>query len=234
MTTSTPARRRARLAVGAAAGLVLAVGAPLAASAHVHVTPDATPAGASTRLDFSFSHGCDGSPTTALVVDIPAEVDAVQPVADGTWTIARELGADGIPTRVTFTAVRPIDDGVSASAGLVVAFPQSAADTTVAFPVLQQCAEGETAWSEVAAEGQDPHALDAPAPVVTVGAVAAGEEEHGSADGHGDAAADGSTGEHATATTAADTADPVARWLAGGALVAALAAVVLTLRRRRA
>lgn len=225
MTLNIPARRRARLAVGTAAGLALAVGAPMAAAAHVHVTPDVTPAGASTRLDFSFSHGCDGSPTTALVVDIPAEVDAVNPVVDGAWTIAREVGPDGIPTRVTFTAAQPIEDGLSASAGLVVAFPQSTADTTVAFPVLQQCVVGETAWSELATDDQDPHELEAPAPLVAVGAVAddiAGEHASGSTD----AAVDHEE--------PASPDDPVARWLAGGALAVALGAVVVALRRRRA
>ena len=222
MTTITPARRRARLAAGVVAGLALAVGAPLAASAHVHVTPGDAPAGASTRIDFSFSHGCDGSPTTALVVDVPTEVDAVNPVVDGAWTITRELGPDGIPTRVTFTAVQPVEDGLSASAGLVVAFPQSTAGETVAFPVLQQCAQGETAWTELAAEGQDPHELEAPAPLVTVGAVAdEAQDEHASASG--DAATE----------TPASAPDPVARWLAGGALVAALGAIAVALRRRR-
>lgn len=222
-TAPTPPRRRlapGRLTAGLVAGVALAVAAPLAAAAHVHVSPGESPAGTSTRLDFTFSHGCDGSPTTALRFDLPAGIDAVTPVLDGAWTIAREVGADGIATRLVYAAVQPVEDGVSATVSMDVVFASTAADTDVAFPVVQECAAGETAWAEVPEAGQDPHELDAPAPVVAVGPVAAD-------DGHGH-------GEGSAAHDAAPAADPVARWLSGGALVAALAALgVAILGRRR-
>jgi len=231
MTSPTPARRRARLLAGLVAGTALAVAAPLAAAAHVHVNPGDAPAGASTRLDFSFSHGCDGAATTALVIDIPDIVDGVTPILDGAWTIARELGADGIPTRVVYTAAQPIEDGLGASVAMNVIFPQSAAGSAVAFPVLQECATGAMDWSEIAEEGQDPHDLDAPAPLVQVGdAVAADAHGHGDAADAADAA--DASDEHGTADAAA--ADPVARWLAGGALAIGAAALAVTLLRRRA
>ena len=66
-----PARRVLRVGLGTAAGLALVIGAPLAASAHVHVDPGTVAAGSTATLTFAFSHGCDGSPTTALVIDIP-------------------------------------------------------------------------------------------------------------------------------------------------------------------
>ena len=207
----------------------------------MHVTPDESAAGTSTRLGFSFSHGCEDSPTTAVVLTIPEGVDGVTPVADGAWTISRELGDDGIPTQVTYTAVTPIESGISATVSLDVIFASSASGTSVAFPVLQKCVVGETDWSEVATEGQTEEDLASPAPVVAVGAVAtdaghghgsadasdedaSGDADHADADASGEAHADG-----------AAQADPVARWLAGGALVAGLAAlgVALTGRRKR-
>lgn len=238
MTLTASSRRRARLTLGGLTlGAALALAAPLAASAHVHVTPEEASANASSRLTFSFSHGCDGSPTTALAVQIPDGVDGVTPVLDGAWTIERELGDDGIPTRVVYTAAAPVEDGVSASVSMDVIFASSAADSDVAFPVLQTCATGETDWAQIAEEGQDPHDLDAPAPVVAVGEVAATDDDgHGSGDGHAseaphDSDADGD-GTHAEAA-GSDAGDPVARWLAGGALVAAVAALGVTLLRRR-
>ncbi|MGV9195052.1 DUF1775 domain-containing protein [Microbacterium sp. MC2] len=222
----SPARRRFRVTAGLAAGAVLAVAAPLAASAHVHVSPTDSPAGTSTRLDFTFNHGCDGAATTALVFDIPEGIDAVTPVLDGAWTIDRERGADGIATEITYAATNPIDDGVSATVSLDVVFASSVAGTEVAFPVVQECATDQIAWSQIAADGEDPHDLDAPAPVVAVGEAVA-------AAGHGDAHADAPA--DANADVAAG-ADPVARWLSGGALVAALAALGVAVfgRRRRA
>ena len=238
-----PARRVRRIALGTVAGLALAVGAPLAASAHVHVDPGTVAAGSTETLTFAFSHGCDGSPTTALVIDIPDGVGNVTPIVDGGWTIARESGADGVPTQITFTSDTPVEDGFKATVAVDVLFDESAAGSTLAFPVTQRCAEGETAWAEIAEDGQDPHDLDAPAPLVEVGAVAEGDA-HGHAEASDEgAAADGSTtdgsaaageGEHADSeAAAAPEADPVARWLAAGGLVAGIAALVVVLLRGR-
>ncbi|WP_288784286.1 DUF1775 domain-containing protein [uncultured Microbacterium sp.] len=240
-THTRPPHTTRRIVLGGLLGAALVIAAPLAASAHVHVTPDESAAGTSTRLGFSFSHGCEDSPTTAVVLTIPEGVDGVTPVADGAWTISRELGDDGIPTQVTYTAVTPIESGISATVSLDVIFASSASGTSVAFPVLQKCVVGETDWSEVATEGQTEDDLASPAPVVAVGAVAtdaghghgsadasdedvSGDADHADADASGEAHADG-----------AAQADPVARWLAGGALVAGLAAlgVALTGRRKR-
>lgn len=240
-THTRPPHTTRRIVLGGLLGAALVIAAPLAASAHVHVTPDESAAGTSTRLGFSFSHGCEDSPTTAVVLTIPEGVDGVTPVADGAWTISRELGDDGIPTQVTYTAVTPIESGISATVSLDVIFASSASGTSVAFPVLQKCVVGETDWAEVATEGQTEDDLASPAPVVAVGAVAtdaghghgsadasdedaSGDADHADADASGEAHADG-----------AAQADPVARWLAGGALVAGLAAlgVALTGRRKR-
>ena len=227
MTTTSPSPRadraprstRPRLLVGGLAGAAaLVLAAPLAASAHVHVTPEDADAGASTRLTFSFSHGCEQSPTTALEFTIPDGVDAVTPVVDGAWIIDRRLGDGGVADQVVYTAVAPIEDGLSAAVAMDVVFASAVAHSEVAFPVRQLCADGETDWSEVAEDGQDAAELESPAPVVAVGDVAAAAGGHG----HG-----GSV----------DDADPVARWLSGGALVAAVAALAVALvglRRRRA
>ncbi|WP_431802538.1 DUF1775 domain-containing protein [Microbacterium sp. bgisy203] len=237
--STTPRRRRAPLFAGLVAGGALILAAPLAASAHVHVTPDESAAGTTTRLDFSFSHGCEDSPTTSVAISIPDGVDGVTPVLDGAWTIDREVGTDGIPTKVTYTAVTPVESGVAASVALDVIFASSASGTQVAFPVLQTCEVGQTDWAEVAGEGQSEDDLESPAPVVTVGEVS---EDTGH--GHGDGAADdasadpadgGDHTEHADTDDVGAAADPVARWLAGGALVAALAALgvgVAGLRRK--
>ena len=225
-----------RLVIGATAGLALALAVPLAASAHVHVTPEAAAAGGTETLTFSFSHGCDGSPTTALAVDIPEGVGNATPVVQGGWSITRELGADGVPTRVVYTPDTPVEDGLKATVSMDVLFTEAAADTTLAFPVTQTCAEGETAWTQIAEDGEDPHDLDAPAPLVEVGAVADDADA-----GHAAAAEGADQASHESADASADTeeaasgtsADPVARWLAAGGLVAGIAALAVVLVRGR-
>lgn len=239
----TPRRRRAPLLAGLVAGGALVLAAPLAASAHVHVTPDESAAGTTTRLDFSFSHGCEDSPTTSIAISIPDGVDGVTPVLDGAWTIDREVGTDGIPTKVTYTAVTPVESGVAASVALDVIFASSASGTQVAFPVLQTCEVGQTDWAEVAEEGQSEDDLDSPAPVVRVGEVSEdtghGHSDGGADDGSADESDEGDHTEHADADAddagSSAAADPVARWLGGGALVAALGALgvgIAALRRK--
>ena len=233
MFTTHASSTRRTILIGAAAGVALAVGVPLAASAHVHVDPGVASAGATETLNFSFSHGCDGSPTTALVIDIPEGVGNATPVVQGGWTITRELGSDGVPTQVTFTSDAPVEDGLKANLAIAALFDESAAGTTIAFPVTQTCVEGETAWVEVAEEGQSADDLESPAPVVEVGDVV---EDDGH--GHGGAADDAETDEHAAAAdadqvAASEGADPVARWLAAGGLLAGIAALVVVVVRGR-
>jgi uncharacterized protein YcnI len=237
MTTSPRISRARRLAIGATAGLALAIAAPLAAFAHVHVDPGTASAGATRTLTFAFSHGCDDAPTTALAIDIPEGVGNATPVVQGGWSISRDLGADGVPTRVVFTPDAPVESGLKATVSMDVLFTEDAAGTVVAFPVTQTCVQGETAWTQVAEDGEDPHDLEAPAPVVAVGAVVDEAEA-----GHGTAASGGTEHtDHESASAEADAAaaasaaapDPVARGLAAAGLAAGIAVLVVVLVRGR-
>ncbi|MDQ1125118.1 uncharacterized protein YcnI [Microbacterium sp. SORGH_AS 505] len=220
--TTRPARRSALTLTGLALGGALVLAAPMAASAHVHVHADGAAAGATSRLDFSFSHGCDGAATTALVFDIPQGVDNVTPVVDGVWKVSRVLGENNVPTQVTYTAITPIEDGLAASASFDALFSSKVGGTDVAFPVTQQCATGETEWNQIAKDGEDPETLESPAPVVAVGAASAASSDHDDDD-------------HAAAAPAAATTstDPIATWLGGGALVLGAAALVVAILNRR-
>lgn len=227
--TTRPLPRRTRLALGVAAGAALAIAIPAAASAHIHVTPEDASAGSTSTLAFSFSHGCEDSPTTALVFDIPDGVGNVSPVVQGGWSIERETAPDGTPSRVTFTSDAPIESGLKASVSMDMLFDSSTAGTPIAFPVTQQCLVGTHAWTHIATDGEDASGLDSPAPVVSVGAVAVATG-HGHAESHSTADAAGEA--HAEAPASATT-DVVARWLAGGALLAGFAALVVSVLRRR-
>lgn len=228
--TTLPTRRRTRIALGAVAGLALMIGTPLAASAHVHVTPDAAAADASTTLTFSFSHGCEDSPTTAMIVDIPAGVSNVVPVASAEWRIDRTLESNGTVSRVTYTAVSPVESGLKGQVSMDVRFAAELANSSVPFPVTQQCVTGSTAWTQVAAEGATEP--ESPAPLVAVGDVAAttGDDDHdagATADDHGSM----------TPAAASAPADATGVWLGGAGLalgVVALVVALLALRRRKA
>ena len=237
-TTKDLPMRIARLsAVGLAAGAVFALTAvPLAASAHVTVTPSGTAAGGYTVLTFAFSHGCEGSPTTALTFDIPESIESVSPTLNPNWTI--EKVADGDRTaQVVYTAVTPVADGFRDTVELSMRLPDDAAGETLAFPVLQACEVGETDWSQLAEEGADEP--ESPAPVVLV--TEATDDAHGHGGPAEDAASDEDAehAEHDAAATAETTAaesgspDTVARVLGIGGLVVGVVGIVLAITARR-
>jgi periplasmic copper chaperone A len=230
--------RTARLATaGLAGGILLALAAaPLAASAHVTVTPSGTAAGSSTVLTFAFSHGCEGSPTTALTFDMPESIESVSPTLHPNYTI--EKVADGDRTaQVVYTAITPVEDGYRDTIELSVRLPEDAAGETLAFPVLQTCAAGETNWNEIAEEGEAEPESPAPTIVVT--------ESTGDAHGHGaasdnapaddDDAAHSDHDEAATtdAAAASSSGDVIARVLGIGGLVVGVVGIVLALNARR-
>ena len=212
-------------ATALAGGVLLALGAPLAATAHVGVTPSSTAAGSSTVLTFAFSHGCAESPTTQLTFDIPESIASVSPTLNPNYTIEKIVDGDRT-AQVVYTAITPVEDGYRDTIELSLRLPEDAEGETLAFPVLQTCAEGENDWSGVAEEGEaEP---ESPAPTIVV--TAATGDEHGTAttvsDEHVESASD------VAATTSEDT---VARVLGIGGLVVGAVGVVLatTARRRR-
>ena len=226
--------RIARLsAAGLAGGAILALAAvPLAASAHVTVTPSGTAAGSYTVLTFAYSHGCEGSPTTAIAIDIPESIASVAPTLNPNYTI--EKVADGDRTsQVVYTAITPVQDGYRDTIELSLQLPEDAAGETLAFPVLQTCEVGETNWNQVAEEGEEEP--ESPAPAIVVTEATGDEHGHGAAtdeaatDEHGDGHAEGT---EEVAATSGD-ADTVARVLGIGGLVVGVVGIVLALAARR-
>lgn len=189
MNTST-IRRTLLTAAGTAALLLAAAGG---ASAHVGVTPDKTAANSYALLTFGIPHGCEESGTTKVAITLPAELNDAQPTVNPNWTVEkvteqlaepRKL-ADGTSitkrtSQIVYTAKAPLAHDLRDALVLSMKLPD-AAGTTLYFPTLQTCETGQTDWSEIAKDGQDPHSLKAPAPSITITAAAAGTDNHGAA-----------------------------------------------------
>lgn len=228
--STLPTRPSARvLAVGGVAGLALVFAAPLAASAHVGVTPDTTAAGSYANLTFAVPHGCDGSPTTEIRITIPESVITVTPTVNPNWDVA-EVPSESDPdytSAVVYTAKTPLADGLRDTFTLSVPLPSGEAGDVLEFPVLQTCEVGSTEWDQETVAGEEEPEHPAPAIVLTA-AEADGGHGHGAMESTG--ADDG--------TTSADSADPAvgtAIGLGAAGLVVGIAGVVLALwalRRR--
>jgi uncharacterized protein YcnI len=147
--------------------------APLA-HAHVTVDPRQAPAGAWQRLAFRVGHGCEGSATTAITVQIPDGVIGAKPMPKPGWTITTTEGKLATPvqshgkpvtTRVAEISWRggPLPDAWYDEFVMQVKLPD--APGRYAFKVGQACEKGRVDWVEIPAPGA--HA-DAPAPVLEV------------------------------------------------------------------
>lgn len=175
--------RRAVVTAGIAGSLALAIVLP--ASAHVGLSPSTTSAGSYSLLTFSFGHGCEGSGTTQLAIQIPEGIEVVRPAINALWTIETVTGPVASPeagtpeaehapiSEVVFTANEPVPDGYYASVQIQVQLPDGSAGDVLAFPVIQTCETGETAWIQIAEEGQSEDDLDSPAPTLTLTAAEA-------------------------------------------------------------
>jgi uncharacterized protein YcnI len=186
MKTRTAARL---LAVTAAAALVtLGLAGP--ASAHVTITPEATAAGSFTVVTMNVPHGCEGSPTTKVAIQIPEDILAVTPTRNPYYDVAKRI--EKLPKPVTdahgnkvtervasvvYTARTPLPEGQRDALELSLQLPEKAGET-LAFPAIQTCAKGETAWTEIPTGGQDAEELEHPAPAFEITeAVEEGSEE---------------------------------------------------------
>lgn len=148
----------AAIAVGA--GILLALAPAVAASAHVSASATSTVAGSSTVVTFSVPHGCEGSPTTQVRIDIPESVASVSPTVNANWTVEKVTvpldepleGGHGeqITERVgsvVYTAINAgLPDGYRDTFELSLRLPDGAAGDIVEFPTFQVCAEGTAEW----------------------------------------------------------------------------------------
>lgn len=199
--TAAGRRNEARIArtilgtLGGAAALALV--SPLSASAHVSMSADTTAAGSTAVLALNVGHGCEESPTTRIAVKIPAGINEVKPTVNSGWTVTKrdaklakpitDDAGNSITSRVDqviWTAKTPLPEGYRDVLSLQLTIPEDAVDQQLSFPTVQTCTEGETAWIQIPAAGQDHDELENPAPTITVTA-AEGEGHH----------AAGSTGE---------------------------------------
>ncbi|MBN8940147.1 MAG: DUF1775 domain-containing protein [Rhizobiales bacterium] len=161
--------------------------AGLASGAQAHVTlerREAT-AGTSYRGILAVPHGCGREATTAIRVQIPEGLFSVKPVPKPGWTVATTVK----PYAKAYSSHgREILEGVSeivwSGGSLPNDFfdefvfvgqvdPAAAGGSTLYFPVIQTCANGEERWIETPTAERTAANLRAPAPALRILAAAA-------------------------------------------------------------
>lgn len=174
-----------------AAGLTLAA----AGMAHAHATfeVDSTPTEETFKAILQVPHGCDGKATTEVQVKLPEGFVFAKPQPKPGWELEIIKGDyqktyDNHGTKVSSGPVEIRWKGGNLPdefydtfviRGKVSGFDK---ETVLSFPTTQLCGtEAKVVWDQVPAAGENAHALEHPAPTITV-TPASEEQAHG---GHG-------------------------------------------------
>lgn len=147
-----------------------------AANAHIVLAETEADAGAYYAGEFRVSHGCDGSPTVRLRIEIPEGVESAKPRPKPGWSIAIEtetlatpIQSEGgeITERVSAIVWEGrLDDAYFDTFGVMMRLP--AASGLLYFPTAQSCDQGETRWTDIPEAGAAWNSVPYPAPVLTL------------------------------------------------------------------
>jgi uncharacterized protein YcnI len=149
------------------------------ASAHVLLEPKQAAVGSSYKAVFAVPHGCAGSATTKVRVQIPEGVIAAKPMPKAGWSVEAISGkyageydfhgsklSEGVKEVVWSGGKLPDHqyDEFVVSAFLTDGLKPN---TTLYFPVVQECEQGVSRWIDIPKEGEGHgHGSKTPAPGV--------------------------------------------------------------------
>ena len=222
-----------RVLAGAAAGVFLAVTAPLAASAHVTVTPETAEPGSYATVQFRVPNESDTATTTRVEVALPTDTPflsvAYEPVPGWTITVTESTLPEPVEvegseiTEAATSILFQADPGAGIAPGqfqnLAVVLGPVPDVGHVLLPAVQTYDDGTVAqWTASPEQIADDDRLE-PAPVLYV-TDAAPADEHGGTHADDETADGTSTAEAAQATTRA--ADQPGSGLGVGLSIAAL------------
>jgi uncharacterized protein YcnI len=120
-------------------------------------------------------HGCEGSPTLKVRIQIPEGVIAVKPMPKADWALetvkgdyAQSYTLWGEPVtsgvkEIIWTG-RLLDEHYDEFVFRGYLSDQLPANTTIYFPTVQECEQGVDRWIEIPAEGKSPDDYEYPAP----------------------------------------------------------------------
>ena len=145
--------------VGLAVGLIATLSAGTPAFAHIDPDPKDAPAGSEQSVGFTVEHGCEGSPTVQLDMRLPDGVTEPIPEAPAGWT------ASVVDNVVTFVG-GPLPDDVEETFRVRMTLPSSPG-STIYFPFVQRCEQGEIRWIDLPSDGSGTD-LDEPAPAMNL------------------------------------------------------------------
>jgi periplasmic copper chaperone A len=154
---------------------LLILAAALAASpVHAHVSLENRQAAVGSYYNavFGVPHGCAGSATTKIRVQIPEGVIGIKPMPKAGWKLETIKGkyaaeyefhgaklSEGVK-EVVWSGGKLADDNYDEFVMATYLTDRLKANTTLYFPVVQECEQGVSRWIDIPAAGQGGHSHD--------------------------------------------------------------------------
>ena len=164
-----------------------------AAGAHPSLERQEATVGAPYKAVVRVPHGCEGSPTVRVGVQIPEGVIGVKPMPKPGWAIETMRGAyaeahpyyhgavlkEGV--REIVWSGRLADDHYDEFVFVGFMAKTLSGGGRIHFPTFQECEQGQQAWADIPAAGQSSHDVKYPAPGVRLVQAQAPSHDHGTA-----------------------------------------------------
>jgi periplasmic copper chaperone A len=154
----------------------LAMFAASSASAHVTLENRQATIGTYYKAVFAVPHGCAGSATVKIRVQIPEGVIAVKPMPKPGWNVEAIKGkyaadydyhgtklSEGVK-EVVWSGGKLPDDNYDEFVVSTFLSGGLKPNTTLYFPVVQECEQGVSRWIDIPDEGSAAHDSKSPAP----------------------------------------------------------------------
>jgi uncharacterized protein YcnI len=148
------------------------------ASAHITLENRQATIGAGYKAVFAVPHGCAGSATIRIRVQIPEGVIAVKPMPKPGWNLevvkgkyAAEYDFHGTKSsegvkEVIWSGGKLSDDNYDEFVMSTFLTGGLKPNTMMYFPVVQECEQGVSRWIDIPEEGHSAHEGKSPAPGV--------------------------------------------------------------------
>ena len=151
-----------------------------ATPAYAHVTLEGRQAAIGTwyKAVFAVPHGCAGSATTKIRVQIPDGVIDVKPMPKPGWNVEVVKGKYAAPydfhggkisegaKEVVWSGGKLLDDNYDEFVISTYLTATLKPDTVLYFPTVQECEQGVNRWIDIPADAEHTHDTKSPAPGV--------------------------------------------------------------------
>ena len=154
----------------------IAAFATLPASAHITLENREATIGSSYKAVFAVPHGCAGSATIKIRVQIPEGVIAVKPMPKPGWNVEAIKGkyaseydfhgtklSEGV-REVVWSGGKLADDNYDEVVISTFLTAGLKPNTMLYFPTVQECEQGVSRWIDIPPEGSPAHGHDSKSP----------------------------------------------------------------------